>query len=83
MDQQQAHRNGRFFAASDAGSAAYQEGASRVDVLFATDNGVAAVSALVLIPFLARRVGSARTHIVGLACGAAGFASIFLVPNYR
>ena len=73
----------RFFGASQAGSAAYQEGASWVDVLFATYNGVAAVSALVLIPFLAKRIGLARTHIVGLACGAAGFASIFVVPDHQ
>lgn len=74
---------GRFFGASTAGSAGYQEGASWVDVLFATYNGVAAVSALLLIPFLARRIGQARTHIVGLVCGAAGFASIFVVPDYH
>lgn len=72
-----------FFAAPDAASPAYQRGANWVDVLFATYNGVAAVSALVLLPWLSARIGKARTHVVGLLCGAAGFASIFVMPDAR
>ncbi|MDR6788074.1 maltose/moltooligosaccharide transporter [Sphingomonas sp. BE138] len=72
-----------FFAAPDAASPAYQRGANWVDVLFATYNGVAAVSALFLLPWLSRRIGQARTHVVGLLCGAAGFASIFAMPDAR
>ncbi|KQT34746.1 MFS transporter [Sphingomonas sp. Leaf412] len=70
-----------FFAAPDPASAAYQQGANWVDVLFATYNGVAAVSALVLLPFLARRIGKVRTHVAGLLCGAAGYASFFVVRD--
>lgn len=73
----------RFFGAADARSPRFQEGASWVDVLFATYNGVAAVAALTLLPFLARRIGQARTHIIGLLCGAAGYASFFVMPDAR
>lgn len=74
---------GAFFGAPDAASPAYQRGANWVDVLFATYNGVAAMSALLLLPWLSRRIGQARTHIAGLLCGAAGFASFFLVDDAR
>ena len=74
---------GAFYDAPDARSAGYQAGANWVDVLFATYNGVAAIAALTLLPLLARRIGQARTHIVGLLCGAAGFASFFVVTDPR
>lgn len=70
-----------FFGAPDPASPAYQEGANWVDVMFATYNGVAAVSALVLLPFLARRVGKVRTHVIGLTCGAIGYASFFVLRS--
>ncbi|ATY32797.1 MFS transporter [Sphingomonas psychrotolerans] len=72
-----------FYGAADATSPRFQEGASWVDVLFATYNGVAAVAALTVLPLLARRIGQARTHIVGLLCGAAGYASFFFLPDAR
>ncbi|CAA9499162.1 MAG: Predicted maltose transporter MalT [uncultured Sphingomonadaceae bacterium] len=72
-----------FFAAPGPDSPRYQEGANWVDVLFATYNGVAAVAALALLPFLARRIGRVRTHALALACGAAGYASFFLIRDAR
>jgi len=72
-----------FYGAPDAVSPRFQEGASWVDVLFATYNGVAAIAALTLLPLLARHIGQARTHIVGLLCGAAGYASFFVLPDAR
>ncbi|MGK6356840.1 MFS transporter [Sphingomonas sp. DT-207] len=72
-----------FYGAPDAASPAYQRGANWVDVLFATYNGVAALAALTLLPFLAARIGQARTHIIGLLCGAAGYASFFVMPDAR
>ena len=72
---------GAFYGAPDARSPLYQAGANWVDVLFAAYNGIAAVAALTLLPLLARRIGQARTHIVGLLCGAAGFASFFVVTD--
>ncbi len=72
-----------FFAAPDPASAAFQRGANWVDVLFATYNGVAAISALLLLPFLSRRIGKVRTHVVGLTCGAAGYASFLVIRDPR
>ncbi|EZP56982.1 putative Transporter [Sphingomonas sp. RIT328] len=72
---------GAFYGAPDARSPLYQAAANWVDVLFATYNGIAAVAALTLLPLLARWMGQARTHIVGLLCGAAGFASFFVVRD--
>ncbi len=70
-----------FFGSADAASPAYQEAGNWVGVLFAIYNGVAAIAALTLLPLLARRIGKARTHIVGLLCGALGFASFFLFTD--
>lgn len=67
-----------FYGSADADSAAYQEAGNWVGVLFAVYNGVAAIAALTLLPFLARRIGKARTHVVGLLCGALGYASFFV-----
>jgi maltose/moltooligosaccharide transporter len=49
--------------------------------LFAVYNGVAAVSALALLPWLARAIGKARTHAFCLLCGAAGYASFFAIHD--
>jgi maltose/moltooligosaccharide transporter len=70
----------RFFGTTDAASLAYNDGADWVGVLFAVYNGVAALWAFVM-PMLARRIGPARTHVVGLLCGAVGYASFFVVPD--
>ncbi len=70
-----------FYGAPDAASPLYQEAANWVDVLFATYNGVAAIAALTLLPFLAVRVGRVRTHVAALLCGAAGYASFFFMTD--
>jgi maltose/moltooligosaccharide transporter len=72
-----------FYHAPDPASARYQDAGNWVDVLFAVYNGVAAVAALALLPKLASRFGKVRTHIVGLLCGSAGFASFLIIrdPN--
>ncbi|MFN4113145.1 MAG: MFS transporter [Sphingomonadaceae bacterium] len=69
------------FGSTDTASAAYNEGANWVGWLFATYNAVAAVAALSVLPLLARRIGKAKTHMVGLLCGAAGFASFFVIRD--
>ncbi len=63
-----------FFAAGDAHSRAYNEGADWVDVLFAAYNGFAALAAVAL-PLLVRRAGLARTHLICLWLGALGLFS--------
>jgi len=72
-----------FYHAPDAASPLYQEGANWVDVLFAAYNGVAAIAALALLPFVARAIGRVRTHCGALLCGAAGYASFFLIRDPR
>ena len=64
--------NAVHFYAPTAESPGYQDGANWVNVLFTVYNGVAAVAALLLLPFLAARIGRVRTHIAALLCGAAG-----------
>jgi len=66
------------FGATDTTSLAYNEGADWVGVMFAFYNGVAAIAAF-LLPLLARRIGNAATHAVGLLCGAAGFVGLLLI----
>ena len=70
-----------FYHAPDPASAGYQEAGNWVGVLFAVYNGVAAIAALALLPFLARAVGKARTHLICLLAGAAGYASFFVIRD--
>ncbi|KMS53182.1 MFS transporter [Sphingobium cupriresistens] len=72
-----------MFGSANPASAAYQAGGNWVGVLFSVYNGVAAVAALTLLPWVAARIGKARTHALCLVAGAAGFASFLIVrdPN--
>ncbi|HET9459479.1 MAG TPA: MFS transporter [Sphingomicrobium sp.] len=70
-----------FYGSADAASAQYQEAGNWVGVLFALYNGVAAVAALTLLPWLAARVGKVRTHIACLLAGAAGYASFLVIRD--
>ena len=70
-----------FYGSPDATSAGYQDAGNWVGVLFAIQNGVAAIAALAILPWLARAIGKARTHIICLVCGAAGFASFFVIHD--
>ena len=70
-----------FYHAPDAQTAAYQDAGNWVDVLFAVYNGIAALAALVLLPLLASRLGKARTHVICLLCGSAGFASFLFLRD--
>jgi len=70
-----------FYASADPASAGYQAAGNWVGVMFAVYNGVAAIAALTLLPLLAKRIGKARTHIIGLLCGAAGYASFFILKD--
>lgn len=72
-----------FFGSSDPASAAYNEGGNWVGVLFAVYNGVAALTALFLLPPLAARIGKVKTHMLCLLAGAAGYLSFLFIrdPN--
>jgi len=70
-----------FYMAPDPASAGYQDAGNWVGVLFAVYNGVAAIAALAMLPWLARTIGKARTHLLCLLCGAAGYASFFIIHD--
>jgi maltose/moltooligosaccharide transporter len=70
------------YGSSDPQSAAYNDGANWVGVLFAAYNGFAALAAIV-IPWLARRLGLRGAHLVNLLLGALGLLSIALVDDPR
>ncbi len=68
------------FGSSDTTSAAYNQGADWVGVLFGVYNGVAALVAFGL-PVLARRIGKRGAHAVALAMGGIGLIGIFLIRD--
>jgi len=65
------------FGSTDARSAVYNDGANWVGVLMAVYNGVAALVAPFL-PYMARRTGRVRTHVVCLIIGGLGLISMYL-----
>lgn len=71
------------YATTDVASAAYGEGANWVGRLFAIQNGVAAIGALLVLPWLAKRIGKVKTHMACLLAGSAGFSSFLFIrdPN--
>ena len=69
------------FGSSDTASEAYNQGANWVNVLFTVYNGVAAVAALALLPWLSRTFGQVKTHSICLTLGAAGFLMFFFVRD--
>lgn len=69
------------FGSADPASAAYQQAANWVGVLFSVYNGVAAVAALLVLPALAARFGKAHTHALCLVVGAAGFGGFAVVHD--
>lgn len=70
------------FGATDPDSAAFQDGANWVGVLFAAYNGFAALAAIGL-PALARRLGRRGAHLTCLVLGGLGLASFALVEDPR
>jgi maltose/moltooligosaccharide transporter len=70
-----------FYHAPDPASAAYQDAGNWVGVLFSVYNGVAAIAALAILPFLANSVGKARTHMLCLLAGAAGYLSFLVIKD--
>jgi maltose/moltooligosaccharide transporter len=68
------------YGTEDVTSAAYNEGANWVGVLFAAYNGFAALAAIA-IPFLARRLGCRVCHLLNLCIGGLALASFFWIPD--
>ena len=72
-----------IFGSSDPASEAFQEGGNWVGIMSLVRNGVATAAALLLLPWLGRRFGNGRTHMVCLLLGSAGYLSFLFVrdPN--
>lgn len=68
------------FGTTDVGSAAYNDGADWVGVLFAAYNGFAVLAAI-LIPLMVRRYGARLSHLVNLTLGGLGLISFALVDD--
>jgi maltose/moltooligosaccharide transporter len=68
------------FGSSDPTSAAYNEGANWVGVLFATYNGFAALAAIV-IPWMVRAMGLRVSHLINLWIGGASLLSFHLIRD--
>jgi maltose/moltooligosaccharide transporter len=73
---------GTHFGSSDARTAAYNEGANWVGVLFGAYNGFAALAAL-LIPVMVRWMGLRWSHLVNLWLGGLGLISLMLIDDPR
>jgi len=70
------------FAATDTQSAAYNEGANWVGVLFAAYNAFAVVAAI-LIPWMTRRLGLRMSHLINLSLGGIGLISFLVIRDPR
>ncbi len=68
------------FGSSDTSSAAYNEGANWVGVLFAAYNGFAALAAIV-IPYMVRTLGLRISHLVNCALGGLGLLSMLWIRD--
>jgi maltose/moltooligosaccharide transporter len=64
----------------DAQSAAYQDAANMVGIMFAVYNGVSALAAFIL-PVLARATSRKACHTVCLAIGGLSLASLFFITD--
>jgi maltose/moltooligosaccharide transporter len=71
---------GTHFGSTDPASAAYNEGANWVGVLFGAYNGFAALAAL-LIPVMVRLMGLRVSHLVNLWLGGLGLISMMLIDD--
>jgi maltose/moltooligosaccharide transporter len=68
------------WGAMDSDAPGFQDAGDWVGVLFAVQNGVAAIYAF-LIAGLAHRFGTRRMHMLNLLAGAAGFVGLVLVQD--
>ncbi|BBJ95923.1 MULTISPECIES: MFS transporter [Xanthomonas] len=68
------------FGARDTVSAAYNDGANWVGVLFGAYNGFAALAAIV-IPLMVRAIGLRWSHLCNLWLGAAGLLSMLVIRD--
>ena len=68
------------YATTDVTSAAYNNGADWVGVLFAAYNGFAALAAIA-IPFVANKIGCRLSHLFNMIIGGAGLISFYFISD--
>lgn len=68
------------YGSTDTTSAAYNEGANWVGVLFAAYNGFAALAA-VLIPWMVKRWGLRVSHLINASLGGLGLLSFIVIRD--
>ena len=68
------------FGSTDTSSAAYNEGANWVGVLFAAYNGFAALAAIA-IPWMVRRLGLRVSHLINVTLGGVGLLSFLVIRD--
>jgi len=68
------------YGSTDTTSAAYNDGANWVGVLFAAYNGFAALAAVV-IPWMVRRWGLRASHLVNVVLGGIGLLSFAVIRD--
>ena len=71
---------GVHYGSTDTTSAAYNEGANWVGVLFAAYNGFAALAAVV-IPVMVRRWGLRISHLINTTLGGLGLLSFLVIGD--
>lgn len=69
------------FGTTDIHSQRYNDGADYVGLLFGVYNATTALTALFVLPTLAKRIGHANTHMLCLGVGALSFASFLIVRD--
>jgi len=70
------------YGTTDPGSAAYNEGANWVGVLFAAYNGFAAIAAIA-IPWMVRLMGLRVSHLINVSLGGLGLISFVAIDDPR
>jgi maltose/moltooligosaccharide transporter len=68
------------YGTTDTTAKAFNEGADWVGVLSSVYNGVAALAAFAL-PMFVKKIGAAKTHMVGLMAGALGYAGFLVIRD--
>jgi maltose/moltooligosaccharide transporter len=68
------------YGTTDVTSAAYNEGANWVGVLFGAKFGIAALAAI-FIPVIARRLGCRLSHLINMTIGGVGLISFIFIED--
>jgi maltose/moltooligosaccharide transporter len=68
------------YGTTDVSSAAYNEGANWVGVLFGAKFGIAALAAI-FIPMMARRLGCRLSHLINMCIGGIGLISFLFIKD--